>query len=455
MVAVKKNVHSQVMETGKVRHYRLIIPILAMLVLSAHALRRGDAGLTASLAALAGIMFTRRAWIRLVVAAVFLWGGYAWADATVDFISIRQALDLPWKRLAAVMTGVILFDGLALAVMLGRRMEQYFTRGADEAWVRASIFVLVVAGLAMARHNVPFPVLLADRYLPGWGWFEIFGLALYAQWIGGHMLRPQGHGKYRPRIWGLFSAVFFLQLGLGLLGMDRMLMTGTLHLPVPALIVAGPVFRGGGFFMLVLFSVTVLLVGPAWCSHLCYIGAWDDAMSRLGGRPAPNGTLGRLGVAGRVTTLVLAVATAYGLRAVGVPGATAVLFGAGFGLAGVGVMVFLSRRTGVMAHCTAFCPMGLIANVFGRISPWRIRIGADCTRCGACYSRCRYNALDEIRVEQGAPGLSCTLCGDCVSACAHKQIGYRFPGLSSDHARTVFIVLVVALHAVFLGVARI
>ena len=99
--------------------------------------------------------------------------------------------------------------------------------------------------------------------------------------------------------------------------------------------------------------------------------------------------------------------------------------------------------------------MGLIANIFGRISPWRIRIGADCTRCGACYTRCRYNALDESRVEQGAPGLSCTLCGDCVSACAHEQIGYRFPGLSNEHARTVFIVLVVALHAVFLGVARI
>ncbi|WP_264982649.1 4Fe-4S binding protein [Pseudodesulfovibrio portus] len=443
------------MENGKLRHYRLIIPLVAMLLLAAHAFRRGDAGLTASLAVLAGLMFTRRSWVRLATAAAFVWGGYVWADATVDFISVRQALDIPWIRLAVIMAGVILLDGLALAVMLGQRMEQYFSREEDSAWARFFLFALTVFGLAMARHNVSFPILLFDRYLPGWGWFEIFGLAFYAQWIGGLMLHPAKHRKYRPRIWGLFSAVFFLQLGLGLLGMDRMLMTGTLHLPVPAMIVAGPVFRSGGFFMLILFSVTVFLVGPAWCSHLCYIGAWDDAMSRLGGRPAPSGTIGRLSVAGRATTIILALGLAYGLRAMGVPGATAVLFGAGFGLAGVGIMVFLSRKTGMMVHCTTFCPMGLIANIFGRISPWRIRIDADCTRCGACYTRCRYNALDESRVGQGAPGLSCTLCGDCVSACAHRLIGYRFPGLSSEHARVAFIVLVVALHAVFLGVARI
>jgi len=296
---------------------------------------------------------------------------------------------------------------------------------------------------------------LADRFFPAWGWLEMFGLAFYAQWIGGLMLSPKGHRRYRPRIWGLFSAVFFLQLVLGLLGMDKLLMTGTLHLPVPALIAAGPVFHGGGFFMLILLSVTLLLVGPAWCSHLCYIGAWDDVMSRLGPRPAHSGVIGRLSVAGRLTTLLLAMGTAYVLKAMGIPGSTAVLFGAAFGLVGVGVMVFLSRKQGMMIHCITYCPIGLVANIFSKISPWRIRVGKECTRCGACYTRCRYNALNEGMVERGAPAVSCTLCGDCVSACVHRQIGYSFPGLTSDNARTVFIVLVVSLHAIFLGVARI
>lgn len=269
------------------------------------------------------------------------------------------------------------------------------------------------------------------------------------------MLAPRGQRRYRPRIWGLFSAVFFLQLFLGLLGMESMLMTGSLHLPVPALIVAGPVFRGTGFFMPILFCITLLLVGPAWCSHLCYVGAWDDGLSRLGKRPAPNATLRRLSFWGRGATLVLAVGAAFTLRSLGVPGMTAILLAAGFGLVGVGVMVFVSRRMGMVTHCTALCPMGLVANFFGKMSPWRIRVGADCNKCGACFTRCRFNALDEVRVELGSPAVSCTLCGDCLSACAHNQIKYRFPGLSPDVARQVFVVLVVSLHALFLGVARI
>jgi len=443
------------METRKVKKLVLAIPILALLLLGAHALRQGDFGQAAAFALMVGLVFTRQAWVRLVAIAALIWGGYIWADATVDFISFRQTFDLPWQRLAIIMTGVIVFDALALLVLVGNTAREFFCKNNEQAVPRAAIFILAVAGLALARFKVPFPVLLEDRYFPGWGWLEIAALGIYAQWIGGLMLSPKGHRKYRPRIWGFFSAIFFLQLILGLLGMEFMLMTGKLHLPVPALIAAGPVFRGGGFFMLILFSVTLLLVGPAWCSHLCYIGAWDDAMSRLGKRPTPSATLGRLSITGRVTAMILAVGTAFVLRSMGVPGTTAILFAAGFGLIGVGIMVFVSRKAGMMTHCTAFCPMGLAANIFGKISPWRIRVGEDCTKCGACITRCRYNALDEYTVEAGKPAISCTMCGDCISACVHNQIGYHFPGLSPDTARVVFLVIVVSLHAIFLGVARI
>lgn len=455
MAEVKGIVHTGAMENGTPKPYRLIPPVAALLLLGAHGLRQGDFGLAASLAALAGLLLARRVWARPVAVAALFWGGFVWAGATVDFIGFRQAAGLPWLRLAWIMGGVIVLDGLALATLLGHGLDGWFDRGSEWARPRAAMFLLTVLGLAVARSHVHFPILLADRYWPGWGWLEIFLLGCYAQRIGSMMRTPKGHRTVRPRIWALFSAVFFLQLALGLLGMDRMLMTGTLHLPVPALIAAGPVFRGGGYFMLVLFGATLLLVGPAWCSHLCYIGAWDDAMSRSGGRPAPSGTLRALSLWGRGAALVLAVGAAWGLRALRVPGASAVLFGAAFGLIGVGVMVFVSRRRGMMVHCTAYCPMGLVGNIFGRIAPWRIRIDADCTRCGACLTRCRYNALDETRLAKGRPALSCTLCGDCVSACAHGRIGYAFPGLSRDAARTAFIVLAVSLHAVFLGVARI
>lgn len=443
------------METRKLKRLIIILPVLALVLLGAHSFRRDDLGLTVVFLLLTGMLFTRQAWVRGVAIAALLWGGYIWADTTVGFINFRQAMGIPWERLAWIMGGVILFDALALVSLLGRTGDSFFYKNERGSVPRAAIFVLVAFGLAIARYKVSFPILLADRYLPGWGWLEIGLLAFYAQWIGAKMLDPKAHRSIRPRIWALFSVVFFGQLLLGLLGLEKMLMTGSLHLPVPALIAAGPVFRGEGFFMIILFSVTVLLVGPAWCSHLCYIGAWDDLMSRKGKRPAPSSLLGLLSIVGRGGTLVLTIGFAIILRAMGVPGVTAVAFAAVFGLVGVGLMAFVSRKAGMMTHCTAFCPMGLVANVFGKISPWRVRIDSDCTKCGACFTRCRYNALDNFSVEQGRPAISCTMCGDCMSACVHKQIGYRFPGLSQEMARIVFIILVVSFHAIFLGVARI
>lgn len=437
-----------------VKRLIIAIPLIAIILLGAHALRQGDFGLSAAFVALAIVSFARQRWSQYVLIVALLWGGWIWADTTVEFVSFRQAMGLPWQRLALIMGGVILFNALALWVLVGHTCRDFFSRG-KHAIPRSVIFLLTVSGLALVRSIVPFPILLVDRYAPGWGWLEIATLGFYAQWIGGLMLSPKGHREHRPRIWGAFSVVFFGQLVLGLFGMDQMLMTGKLHLPVPALIAAGPVFRGDGFFMIILFSVTLLLVGPAWCSHLCYIGAWDDAMSRLGKRPTHNAVIGSLSVAGRATTLAICIGMALMLRSMGIPGATAVTFAAVFGMVGVGVMVMISRKTGIMVHCTSYCPMGLLANVFGKVSPWRIKVGADCTKCGSCLTRCRYNALDESRLELGRPAISCTLCGDCVSACAHKQIGYRFLGVAPANARSAFIVLIVSMHALFLGVARI
>ncbi len=119
-------------------------------------------------------------------------------------------------------------------------------------------------------------------------------------------------------------------------------------------------------------------------------------------------------------------------------------------------MLAASRRAGAMVHCTAFCPIGLLGNLLGRLTPWRMAIRLEtCTRCGACARACRYSALAPEDLAAGRPGLSCTLCGDCVAACPHDSMGYRFPFLSPAAARAVFLTLVAALHAVFLGVARI
>jgi ferredoxin len=99
------------------------------------------------------------------------------------------------------------------------------------------------------------------------------------------MLNPASAAVWRPRVWRLFSIVFFSRLLLGLILDSRFLMTGKLHLPVPALILAAPVHRLRLEFMPILFLTTVLLVGPAWCRHLCDVGAWDDLAARARRRP--------------------------------------------------------------------------------------------------------------------------------------------------------------------------
>lgn len=432
---------------------------LALMLLAAHALRMGDMGQTACWLGLALLLPTRRGWVRLVCSVALAAGFFLWIDRGLELVMLRQAMHAPWLRLAVIMTTVGVFTGLASLWLMGERAERFFHRATHTQTAQAAIFLLSTALLLVTRAKTPMPVLLLDRYLPAWGLFEVFALSTYAAWLGGRLLDPVRAPATRAALWAFFSLVFFGQLILGLAGLERMLMTGTLHLPVPALIIGGPLYRGSGFFMPILFTVTVVLVGPAWCSHLCYIGAWDDRMSRLRDRGRKKPRRPRLSAFwtrwGRVITLALVIATALGLRLWGASVSVAVAAGAVFGLLGVGIMVTLSRRAGGMVHCTAYCPMGLVANLLGRLTPWRMRMDENCTRCGLCTRACRYGALEKRHIARGRPGLSCTLCGDCMTACRHSAMHYRFARLSPRASRTLFVVLVTSLHALFLGVARI
>jgi polyferredoxin len=295
-------------------------------------------------------------------------------------------------------------------------------------------------------------MLLAERFWPGAGWLEILALSSYAAWLVWKMHEVRESARWRRRAWLLFSLVFFGQLAAGLAGADRLLMSGELHLPVPAMIVAGPAFRGEGLFMPVLFASTLLLVGPAWCSHLCYLGSWDELAARARRRPRP---LPRWSRSARPALLAAVVICALALRLAGVPVFAAAAVGLGFGIAGVGVMLLVSRRYGAMAHCTVWCPIGLLAGLGGRASPFRVSFTERCDRCGACAPACRFDALRPEDIERGKPAASCTLCGDCLGRCGSAGLEYRFAGRSVPWARSAFLAVVVSLHAICMGVARI
>jgi len=192
------------------------------------------------------------------------------------------------------------------------------------------VFSLVFALLTLIRWQVTDPpMLLFDRLLPGVGWLEIFGLSLYGAIVVDKMQDPKTAQAMRLRIWTLFSLVFFGQLALGLTVSPVFLMSGELHIPVPAMILAGPVYRGEGLFMPILFLATVVLVGPAWCSHLCYFGAWDNVAARNVRRPR---SLRQWAEPIRLTLLLAIIGVALLLRAVGGAPLLAGLIGLGFGI---------------------------------------------------------------------------------------------------------------------------
>lgn len=382
-----------------------------------------------------------------------LLGGIIWIERTIFLVQLRQRHGDSWMRLAIILGVVSLFTLLSAGSFNNKKIRGIFKKGQPGTILPSILSCLITAALlSIVQIKVKAPViLLMERFQPGAGWVEIILLALYAGWITEKIIDPEKTPGVRSRIWTFFSIIFFAQLLLGLAGVEKLLMSGKLHLPVPALIILGPLFRGDGFFMLILFGATILLIGPAWCSYLCYIGAWDNLASRIKKIPA---VLPGWRHVVRISIAILAVIMTLLLRMAGIPGTVAVLCAAVFGLLGVAIMVFLSRKSGTMVHCISYCPIGLAANWLGRISPFRLHITRNCTGCGACPPACRYEALNTTDIEKGKPGLTCTLCGDCIARCKENALEYKFLGMKPNTARYFFIIMSVSLHSVFLGAAR-
>ncbi len=121
--------------------------------------------------------------------------------------------------------------------------EKSNSRLLQRKWPIDSIaaFWLTFCLLAIVQVVVKRPMLLSERYFQGSGFIQVFFMGLYAAWITAVFQDRKNAMKFRPLIWFLFSVIFFLQFFLGIAGLERMLMTGKIHLPVPAMIIAGPI----------------------------------------------------------------------------------------------------------------------------------------------------------------------------------------------------------------------
>ena len=316
--------------------------------------------------------------------------------------------------------------------------------------VAVSLFAFGLLTIVQLKFSSP-PLLLLERFVKGGGWFEITIVSLYGALVAFKMQQRIYTPKWRRIIWTLFSIVFFAQMIIGLSGADEFLMTGELHLPIPVMILSGPLYRGHLSVMTILFLSTVILTGPAWCSQLCYFGAFDNlASDRKQWKKALNNK-----TAIKIPGLLLIIITTLLLRYLDVPLMTATIVAVGFGLAGIAVMVFISLKKGQMVHCILYCPIGTLVNYLRLLNPFRMYIDKNCTMCMKCSVVCKYDALKEQDIGRRKPGFGCTYCGDCLSACRDNFIRYRFPMLKPDSARKLYLFLTISLHTVFLALAKI
>ncbi len=434
----------------------LALPILSSVLLAAHFSRIQNDWLALFSLLFPFILFVRKRWILRIFQTYMIVGGIIWIERIFHYARLRESQGQPWVRLAVILSVVGLFTWISAWILERKKIHTHYTEKSAEGerpYLPSYIaFLLTAALLSVVHLKVNPPILLLERFLPGSGFIEIALLSVYAGWITEKMLDVNTSSRIRSRVWLLFSAVFFSQFLLGLAGVEKCLMTGKLHLPIPAMIIAGPLYRGKLTFMVILFATTTLIAGAAWCSHLCYIGSWDNLISRRTRAPKVLPNKSRIL---RVGIFLAIVAAALIFRLSGLVSTTVTAAAIVYGIAGVGVMVLVSRKNGVMTHCVVYCPIGLAANLIGRLSPFRIRFGSGCDDCGACHYSCRYDALNEEHIQRRKPGLTCTLCGDCLSGCSKGALKYGLFGFAPKAARTIFLVVAVSLHAVFLGVARI
>lgn len=317
-----------------------------------------------------------------------------------------------------------------------------------------AIVGLVVFSLLTIVQTIPDkPLLLAERFIYNGGWIQVTIITLYSILLSYNMQFRERRSKWRIYSWVLFTVVFYSQLVLGLCADSLFLLTGKLHVPVPAIILAGPLYRFSSWFMIILFFSTVLIAGPAWCSQLCYFGSLDAVASRArtGKRDRKSGIIPVV----KYSILLIIVIVALVLRFVRASSGTTTLLAILTGVIGLLVISLISLRKGVMFHCTHYCPIGTIVSHIKYISPFRFRFTSGCTKCNACIKGCSYMALNEKAVKSGKVGVTCTYCGDCLNYCRHNGLGYSFAGLSPEVSERLWIIITISLHSIFLAVARI
>ncbi len=193
----------------------------------------------------------------------------------------------------------------------------------------------------------------------------------------------------------------------------------------------------------------LLLGGRSFCSWVCpyhLLAEWAEAVHLwlVNKKIIENKTFHRgIRTVFYVIFALLAIITGYTVfETISPTGiiSRALIYGPGFALIWVGVLllfeVFVSRR----AWCRYVCPIGMTYGVVGTVSPLRVTYHAkDCAHEGDCRAVCLVPHVLSVTIKNRAPhsrmdlGADCTRCGLCVDLCPTDSLRFEFKMPGSKH----------------------
>lgn len=105
---------------------KLIPVILSFLILGAHFFRAGLFPLAAISLILPLLLFIRQNWIARLSQVFLVIGALEWIRTLLSLVEMRQAMGMPWIRLAVIIGIVSLITGLSALVFQSKGLKERY-----------------------------------------------------------------------------------------------------------------------------------------------------------------------------------------------------------------------------------------------------------------------------------------------------------------------------------------
>ena len=105
---------------------RLLPVLICTLLLAAHFYRAGYTGLVIMLVVSPLILFVRQPFSARIMQVILVAGGVEWVRTTIQFVTMRQSMGMPWIRLAVILGAVSLITFLSALVFRMKALQERY-----------------------------------------------------------------------------------------------------------------------------------------------------------------------------------------------------------------------------------------------------------------------------------------------------------------------------------------